>query len=225
MTNSEKIKTLAAPSPAEPRPTAAPKKANPTLKARSGYWAKRRGMMYYQYVRMLAFPLAAEARSLIDVGSHSTSLAEEFDWIPERVALDLGTPYSSDSVRGIQADFLHFRPARRYDFALCLQVLEHVPQAGDFARKLLAVADRVLVSVPYNWRKGQCKQHCQDPVDEAKLAGWFGREPTYSVVVEEPFQKTKSRRLIAYFHKEDNDFNVNAFLREMRRARNVRTKG
>jgi Sulfotransferase domain len=173
----------------------------PGSKDQDGYWRKRKGMMYYEYIRTLATPLARGAKSLIDVGSHSTSIAEEFDWIPERVALDLRTPYASETVRGIKADFLRFTPERRYDFALCLQVLEHVPEAGAFARKLLAVADRVLVSVPYRWPEGQCKFHCQDPVDEAKLAGWFGREPDYQIIVEEPFrERDKSRRLIAYFH-------------------------
>jgi hypothetical protein len=182
---------------------------------RGDYWERRQGLMYYEYVRALAFPLAAEARSLIDVGSHGTSLAEEFDWIPERAALDLRTPYSSERVRGIKADFFVFEPERRYDFALCLQVLEHVPQAEIFAKKLLAVADRVLVSVPYRWPKGHCRHHCQDPVDEAKLAGWFGREPDYSLVVEEPFRDRQiSRRLIAYFHTPGETFEPKRFRSE-----------
>jgi hypothetical protein len=200
----------------EPLPVelpASPKKVRARApRPRGDYWERRQGMMYYEYVRALAFPLAAEARSLIDVGSHSTSIAEEFDWIPERVALDLGTPYSSDNVRGIKADFLRFQPERRYDFALCLQVLEHVPEAEAFARKLLAVADRVLVSVPYRWPKGQCKHHCQDPVEEAKLAGWFGREPNYSLIVEEPLRdRRSSRRLIAYFHTPGETFEPKRF--------------
>jgi hypothetical protein len=182
---------------------AARKRRSPASKPKDsdGYWKRRQGMMYYEYVRTLAAALARDAQSLIDVGSHNTSIAEQFDWIPERAALDRGIPYSSERVQGIQADFFQFTPARRYDFALCLQVLEHIPDAGAFAKKLLAVADRVLVSVPYRWPEGQCKHHCQDPVDEAKLAGWFGREPDYQIIVEEPFrERDKSRRLIAYFH-------------------------
>lgn len=195
-----------------PRPPSKPARSPSPVLARAPrppgkYWERRQGMMYYEYVRALAFPLAAKARSLIDVGSHGTSLAEDFDWIPERVALDLRTPYASEAVRGIQADFLAFEPDRRYDFALCLQVLEHVPEAGAFAQKLLAVADRVLVSVPYRWPEGVCKHHCQDPVDEAKLAAWFGRAPDYRLVVEEPFRdRRNSRRLIAYFHPPGEAF-------------------
>lgn len=166
-----------------------------------GYWKRRQKMMYYQYVLDIAGPLAADAKSLIDVGSHGTSMAETFDWIPERVALDLREPYSSPAVTGIKADFFTFAPERRYDMALCLQVLEHVPDAAGFARKLLDVADRVLVSVPYLWPKNRNKFHCQDPVDEAKLAAWFGRQPDYTIIVAEPLREPEiARRLIAYFH-------------------------
>jgi hypothetical protein len=179
---------------------------------RDSYWESRQGLMYYEYIRVLGASLAEDAKSLIDVGSHSTSISEEFDWIPDRAALDRGTPYSSENVRGIKADFLEFEPDRRYDFALCLQVLEHVPQADIFAKKLLAVADRVLVSVPYRWPKGHCTHHCQDPVDEAKLAGWFGREPDYSLVVEEPFcDRQIGRRLISYFHTPEETFEPKRF--------------
>ena len=178
----------------------------------SGYWKRRQEMMYYQYVLDIAGPLAAGARSLIDVGSHGTSMAEAFDWIPERVALDLREPYSSPAVTGIKADFFAFAPERRYDMALCLQVLEHVPDAKGFARKLLQVADRVLVSVPYNWPKNRNRFHCQDPVDEKKLAAWFGREPDYTIVVAEPFREDAiARRLIAYFHVPGERFDVKRY--------------
>lgn len=196
---------------ARARPSApAPPAASPG--GRGNYWAARREMMYYRYVFALAGELARDARSLIDVGSHQTSIAEEFDWIPERAALDLKTPYSSEAVRGIQADFLAFEPDRRYDFALCLQVLEHVPEAGSFAKKLLAVADRVLVSVPFKWPEGTYKTHCQDPVDLEKLTGWFGRKPDYKLIVHEPFRPEKTgRRLIAYFHDPRQRFDLQRY--------------
>lgn len=187
-----------------PSPIVAPP---PKAPQPSDYWKRRQKMMYYQYVLDIAGPLAAEARSLIDVGSHGTSMAEAFDWIPERVALDLREPYSSPAVTGIKADFFTFTPERRYDMALCLQVLEHVPDAKGFARKLLQIADRVLVSVPYLWPKNQVKFHCQDPVDEKKLADWFGRKPDYTIVVAEQFRDPAiARRLIAYFHVPGEKF-------------------
>jgi len=178
----------------------APAIARPAGKAEGpGYWDRRRDMIYYEYLRRMVARFGAEARSLIDVGSHQTPLAEEFDWIPERVALDIRAPYSSPAVTGIRADFLSFEPGRRYDFALCSQVLEQVPEPEAFARKLLGIADRVLVSVHDRWpaRRGGPGH---DPVDKAKLAEWFGRAPDHLVTVQEPFQTgPSSRRLIAYY--------------------------
>ena len=179
----------------------APKKAAPAASARQGYWEQRRDLVYYDYVRTMVGRLGARAGSLIDVGSHKTSLAEEFAWIPERFTLDLREPYSSERVQGIQADFLAFEPGRRYDLATCFQVLEHVPEAEAFAKKLLAVSDRVLVSVPYRWPAGHNPSHVHDPVDGAKLAAWFGREPDYKILVQEPLRPGgRGRRLIAYYH-------------------------
>lgn len=184
---------------------------------RRGYWNKRRDMMYYKYVLTLAKRLARPARSLIDVGSHNTSLAEELDWIPERVALDINRPYTSAAVRGVKADFLAYEPEQRFDFALCLQVLEHIPDAAAFAAKLQQVAPRLLVSVPYRWPEGACAHHCQDPVDAEKLAGWFGRAPDYQVVVEEPLRRgAASRRLVAYFHTPGEEFRPRDFPKRRR---------
>jgi hypothetical protein len=187
----------ARPAPAEPAAAEAESGA-------SGYWDRRRDMIYYDYLRRMVGRFGAEARSLIDVGAHETPLAEEFDWIPERVALDIRAPYSSPAVTGIRADFRDFEPGRRYDFALCAQVLEQVPEPEAFARKLLGIADRVLVSVPYRWpaaAKTKGGAAAGAPIDKATLARWFGRAPDHMVIAQEPFQTgPTSRRLIAYFH-------------------------
>jgi hypothetical protein len=170
-------------------------------KLESGYWAKRSNMMYYQYVDFLVRKLAADAKSLIDIGSANAQYIEDFDWIPKRNTLDIKKPYSSENVAGIQMDFFDFQPVEKYDFATCLQVLEHIPDARSFARKLFEVADHVLISVPYRWEKGSHPQHVHDPVDESKLFEWTGREPSYSIVVEEPLSGSrKGRRLICYYH-------------------------
>jgi hypothetical protein len=172
------------------------------------YWETRKEMMYYKYIDVLVRAFAADARSLIDVGARNTPVAEAFDWIPERAALDLWAPYHSPRVRGIQADFLLYVPERRFDFALCLQVLEHIPAAPQFARHLFEVAEHVLVSVPYQWRQGSNPHHVHDPVSLEKLVGWMGRPPSYDVVVTEPLSKT--RRLIAYFPSPASKFSLAA---------------
>lgn len=77
--------------------------------------------------------------------------------------------------------------------ALCLQVLEHVPDPAAFAQKLFALADVVVISVPYKWPKGMTKGHTHDPVDELKLRKWTGREPVESRIVDRP-----ERMVVAY---------------------------
>ncbi len=167
------------------------------------YWTKRSNMMYYQYVDFLVRALAADARSLIDVGAADAQYIENFAWIPKRNTLDKRKPYSSENVAGIEMDFFDFEPEEKYDFATCLQVLEHVPDAKSFARKLFEIADRVLISVPYKWEKDSNRWHVHDPVDLDKLLSWTGRQPSYSIVVEEPLSRSRKRnRLICYYHSE-----------------------
>jgi len=166
----------------------------------NSYWSRRPGLMYYSYVEALVGELASHAESMIDIGSADTPLLEKFDWIPRRCALDKRNPYSSNNVTGVKADFLKFTPEKRFDFALCLQVLEHIPEAESFARKLFEIADHVVISVPYRWEPDSSDHHVHDPVDLGKLYKWTGREPSYYIIVPELFN-SKSR-LICYYHPE-----------------------
>ena len=164
------------------------------------YWDRRADSLYLQYVYFLARVVATEARSVIDVGSNACPYVEWLDWIPRKLSVDLERPYVSPRVEGRTGDFLALEIGESFDLGLCLQVLEHVPEASAFARKLLATTPHLIVSVPYRWEPGQ-EDHVHDPVDEAKLAGWFGRQPNYRLVVREPFFKKK--RMIAYFDGEN----------------------
>jgi hypothetical protein len=157
---------------------------------------------------------------MIDVGSGNAAYMEEFYWVGTRHALDKGRTYSSGNVRGITANFFDFEPERRYDFALCLQVLEHVKAAERFSRKLFSIADRVLISVPYQWPPGVEEAHVNDPVDPDKLARWTGREPSYSVIIAEPLVEGPSRnRLIAYYHPPGVPFSLSEMRKNMRPER------
>lgn len=185
------------------QPPGAPAPAPPP--AGGGYWRARADLLYYHYVYFILRAAAPEARSLIDVGTRDCGYLDWLDWIETIVSVDLVKPYRSARVTGHKADFFDYRPTRRFDVALCSQVLEHVPEAGAFAAKLFAVADKVLITVPYKWSpKRRTPGHVHDPVDEAKLAGWTGRKPTYAVVVEEPF-RPRSPRLIAYYDTLEPD--------------------
>jgi hypothetical protein len=82
-------------------------------------------------------------------------------------------------------DFLQYMPSQVFDLVLCLQVLEHVPLAEAFARKLLDTGRTVIISVPFRWPAGVCKPHVHDPVDREKLLGWTGRASITDVVVRD----------------------------------------
>ena len=192
----------------------------------SDYWNNRKGLMYYIFVRRLMKVLAIEARSLIDIGSRDARYMEWFTWIPVRHALDIERPYASDAVQGIRQDFLAYEPPERYDFALCLQVLEHVDEPARFARRILEVADRAIVSVPYRWPAGTHPNHVNDPVDEDKLFAWTGRKPDYHAVITEPLRRPQSAaRLVAYYHPPGERFSVaeaNARAKRIREERGIR---
>lgn len=166
------------------------------------YWARRSDFIYYRYVDLMVRAAAAEARSMIDVGTGGCPYLEWFDWIPERVSFDVASPYRSETVMGIEGDLLSHRFERRFDVCTCLQVLEHVPDAASFARRLQEIARLVIVSVPLEWPKGATESHIHDPVDPEKLAGWMGREPNYAIAVREPFLGRKGRRFIALYDED-----------------------
>jgi hypothetical protein len=178
--------------------------ASPTATVGERYWGRRRHMLYYEVVRIVAQGLGKGARSVIDVGSWN---APTLDWFPEateRTSLDLRLPYRAEGVQSVTADFLTWEPDRTYDLALCLQVLEHVPDAAAFAKKLLSVANVVLVSVPFRWPSTKNPHHVHDPVTLEKVTSWFGRSPNYTYLVREPASAVE--RLVCVFDHGDRQW-------------------
>ena len=149
------------------------------------YWERRQQYVYYYVVRQLTEGLGKNAASMLDVGSAATPFLDWFAHIPERASLDLSFPYDGPGVTPITTDFLQWEPGRRFDVVTCLQVLEHVPRADLFAKKLLAVGEIVVVTVPYQWEKGRVRSHIHDPVTREKTRSWFGCKPNYEFVCHE----------------------------------------
>jgi SAM-dependent methyltransferase len=163
------------------------------------YWRRRSDMLYYQYFNYIVRCVGPEARSMIDVGSGNAPYLEWFDWIPQRVSVDLQTPYRSEAVQGVAGDIRTLRFDAVFDLCTCMQVLEHVPEPEPFARRLLELGRIVLISVPYKWPRGANKDHVNDPVDLEAVVRWFGRKPNYHLVVREPFASLKGARMFAIF--------------------------
>lgn len=170
-------------------------------KRQQTYWQSRQRSKYMREVRRLVDEVADGAQSILDVGSNGCGNVDWWPAIPRRVSLDISTPYVAAGVESIRADFLTHTFSEAFDIVLCLQVLEHIPNARAFAERLLAVAKKhVIVSVPYKWEAGRCKPHVHDPVDESKLLHWFGRQPSYSRVVREGFASlTGSARIVCRY--------------------------
>lgn len=167
------------------------------------YWKNRSDLMYYQYFKFIIRCIGPNAKSIIDVGSGNSPYLEWFDWIPRKLSVDIRTPYSSEHVQGIQGDIHKITFDETFDICTCLQVLEHITEAGSFANRLLEIGKIVLISVPYKWPAGS-KGHVQDPVDLEKVVNWFQRTPNWSLIVQEPFVGTiKGRRMFALFDVEN----------------------
>jgi hypothetical protein len=158
------------------------------------YWRSRGDLHYYREVIRLARVHAPEGGAVIDVGAHETKVLADLPWFTRRVALDRGEISVKPGVEVVRANFLKYTPERPFDLVLCLQVLEHIKDPPPFAQRLFATGRTVILSVPYRWPKGKCKWHVQDPVDEAKLLAWTGREPDESTIVRDD-----AARLIAVY--------------------------
>lgn len=161
------------------------------------YWKDRAGLLYYPAVFQVVSAVGADARSIIDVGSADTDYLTWFYWIDRKVQLNLDFKKKPPAgVERITSDFLAWEPEAKFDIALCLQVLEHVPDPISFCAKLKSTAPILVVSVPYKWPAGRTKGHLHDPVDERKLLSWMKVSPNLSMIVPEPFGRS---RLIAYY--------------------------
>lgn len=158
--------------------------------------------MYYKYVEILVKVFAARAESIINIGSASAPMVEDFHWIPKKYILDPIHPYYSSRMASIKKDLMEFSAKQTFDFALCLQVLEYIADPKSFAHTLFSITDRVLISVPYKWPPGNDANHLHDSITKERLYEWTGREPNYSLIVEEPLQclsEQMNRSLLCYY--------------------------
>lgn len=167
------------------------------------YWADRSDLLYYRYIDYIVRTVGSTAHSMLDVGSGNCPYLEWFDWIESKYSVDLQTPYESNSIIGVVGDIHSTNFPLHFDIVSCLQVLEHVPDAKRFAKRLLELGSTLIISVPYKWPGGKAKDHVHDPVDEEKLFSWFGRRPNYQIVVREPFLWACHERIICIYDSDE----------------------
>ncbi len=167
---------------------------------KSKYWANRQGYIYLTVARTISERIASNAKVIADIGSNGTPILEWFPHVPVRFSVDLNRPYKAKGIKSVKGDFLEWEPPRKINVLTCFQVMEHVPRADLFAQKMLSLADTCIVSVPYNWPEDKTHHHIHDPVDEAKMLKWFGREPNYTYHVREIFGE---ERMICVYDRND----------------------
>lgn len=166
---------------------------------KNSYWKDRRHFNYYRKVVELAREFAGKAKSVIDVGGGECDYVSDLEWIPDRHLIDLAEIPPRAGTTMIKGDFSTYNFCRKYDLVLCLQTLEHLQRPRLFAEKLFEIGSTVIISVPYKWKRGVCKEHLQDPVDEEKVYHWTRRKPIYSVIVEENRNPKWNKRWVAVY--------------------------
>src|SRR5690606_396126 len=146
----------------------------PMAEVSTPYWEERKDCIYLYAAREICKRYCGEPSSVIDVGSNQTPTLEWHRRDGRRlVSIDLRRPYVAEGVESVTGDFLRYKPDTVFDLVTCFQVLEHVKDPSAFAGKMLSIGKTLVVSVPYQWRKGRCKWHIHDPVDEQKMYRWF----------------------------------------------------
>lgn len=118
-------------------------------KIKKDYWTTRKNLNYYKEVIKLAKKYSPNAKSVIDVGSHNSEFLTQFDWIPNKTAIDIMRTPSIPGADNIMGDFMKYEPKHPFDLVLCLQVLEHLESPGVFVQKLLETGKIAIISVPY----------------------------------------------------------------------------
>lgn len=163
----------------------------------NGYWDGRKKMSYYGEAVKLACKYAPNARTLLDVGGRDCLYTLD---VPAelRVTVDPDRGPNNPGIRWVQADFMQWQADQIYDVAFCLQVMEHIPDAANFLKKLLMVARVVVVSVPFNWPP--TPDHTHHRLKSDVFENWADRKPDYLVKIKENGRPPSySKRVMAVF--------------------------
>lgn len=164
------------------------------------YWKQRQGFKYYREIeRMLE---EDRGDSILDVGSNNTPVVGYGDF-SFRHAINLDPIPESERVPDALytfTDFLEYNTFNKYDTVICLQVLEHLDDdtVSMFAKKLFEhSSNKVIISIPYMWKVGQCDEHLQDPAGWDELYEWTNRVPDSSIIVHDNLP----RLICTYYNK------------------------
>lgn len=144
------------------------------------YVEERQNFIYYKVLKRILKIISQNNDSIIDVGSFGVDMISDLP-LSQKVSVCLNRPITNKGgVKGYKMDFFKYTPETHFDIVTCFQVIEHVQDAYNFTQKLFSTGKTVLISLPYKWKEGTCKYHCQDPVDENKIYSWTKTKPDYT---------------------------------------------
>lgn len=168
------------------------------------YWQKRINLKCYQKIEDLVNDLIQQkkASSILDVGGRDGYFLTKFPSVEKRICVDKSKTSRLNVHHGIETlnlDFLEYHPNERFDIVICSHVLEYLDHETIkvFTQKLFQLGKRVIISVPYRWNEGFCKNHLQDPIDETKLRSWTDRRPNRKIIAND-----RQPRLITYYRSD-----------------------
>ena len=150
----------------------------------SNYWNERKDLNYYK--KVIEIINRFNKKSIIDIGSRNAAILSSINSLyTDKTCLDIDLIPNIEGIKNIKTDFYKWIPEQKYDIIICLQVLEHLDDPITFAKKLFETGNIVIISVPYKWKKGFCKYHVQDPVDEDKIFSWTNIKPKEEYIIRD----------------------------------------
>jgi hypothetical protein len=162
------------------------------------YWDDRKNLKYYKRIKQILDEISQGGLdSIIDIGGRDTPIVTWGNF-KNRTIIELEKIKEIPGVHYTYTNFLAYQ-GPPVDVVTCLQVLEHLPDeiVKQFANKIIKQGKHIIISVPYQWEKGWCKQHLQDPIDLNKFFSWFDLMPLKYEIIEEIPNRMGFSRLIA----------------------------
>lgn len=156
----------------------------------SPIWEKVHDRNYYKHIRRLVYN---EHGSIIDVGSGHNSGYQFLNTLPHlhRTSVDLPLISSNtflqreNRIHYIDCDFMQLDELRQYGIATCINVVNELDDPQPFIEKLLRIANKVYLVVPYRGRITR----------EVFKSCWR------STIIKEPHTREKqSHLLVTYKH-------------------------
>jgi hypothetical protein len=171
----------------------------------ASFWEKQKDSVYYCILQSLHKNLIRTPQSILDVGPGNKS---PLGWLQSesKTSTDTKNPYVSDDVESVTANFLTWRPEKKFQVITCLHIMERAQRPETYAQKLLRLGKLVIVSVPYKLAKEHAGSQLHSNIDEKTMKEWFGREPNFSYVCRE--LKSNSDRLIQVYEKTEGKWST-----------------